>query len=97
MRILIGTDTYRPDVNGTSYFTQHLAAGLAARSHEVHVLCASETGEATVEQGASGVTVHGAPSSGTPFHPTFRLTPPPLGLRATSRAIRAARPDVVHV
>ncbi|HEY4703050.1 MAG TPA: glycosyltransferase family 4 protein, partial [Streptosporangiaceae bacterium] len=36
-RVLIGTDTYYPDVNGASYFTQRLAAGLARRDHEVHV------------------------------------------------------------
>ena len=41
MRILIGADTYAPDVNGASYFAQRLATGLAGRGHEVHVACPS--------------------------------------------------------
>lgn len=28
LRILIGTDTYHPDVNGAAYFTYRLATGL---------------------------------------------------------------------
>ena len=39
MKILLGNDTYPPDVNGAAYFTRRLAKGLAQRDHEVHVLC----------------------------------------------------------
>ena len=38
LRILIGADTFAPDVNGSATFTRALAAGLASRGHEVHVM-----------------------------------------------------------
>lgn len=36
MKILIGNDTYPPDINGAAYFTKRLAEGLWQRDHEVH-------------------------------------------------------------
>ncbi|MEU8264085.1 glycosyltransferase [Micromonospora sp. NPDC048999] len=38
-RIVIGADTYLPDVNGAANFTHRLATGLLGRGHEVHVIC----------------------------------------------------------
>lgn len=95
-RILIGADTYHPDVNGAAYFGYRLAAGLAARGHDVHVVCPSPTGpfEVGVDD---GVTVHRLRSVRTPVHPTFRVSPPPLVGPATRRVLEAVRPDVVHV
>ncbi|MGH3343797.1 MAG: DMT family transporter [Carbonactinosporaceae bacterium] len=96
LRILIGADTYPPDVNGAAYFTRRLAHGLAARGHEVHVVCPATSRAAT--RGTDGpVTVHRLPSWRTPFHPTFRLCLPP-GLGAgVARVAAEARPDVVHI
>ncbi|HXC84749.1 MAG TPA: glycosyltransferase [Trebonia sp.] len=42
MRILIGSDSCYPQIDGTSYFTQRLAAGLAGHGHDVHVLCPAD-------------------------------------------------------
>src|SRR5690606_30715951 len=54
LRVLIGSDTYPPDVNGAAYFTERLARGLAARDHDVHVVCASTGGRPGVRR-AGGV------------------------------------------
>lgn len=97
MRLLIGTDTFSPDVNGASYFTQHLAAGLAARGHEVHVLCPSTSRRSTSGTRGDGVVEHRVASVGTPFHPTFRVSPPPMSTRVVRRTLAAVRPDLVHV
>ena len=61
LRVVIGADTYPPDVNGAAQFGARLAAGLAELGHEVHVLCPAATApdQATLDQGA--VTVHRAP------------------------------------
>jgi hypothetical protein len=48
LRVLIGADTYPPDINGAARFTTRLAAGLARRGHEVHVVAPSDTGAARV-------------------------------------------------
>lgn len=37
-RILIGADTFFPDINGAARFTQDHAVRLARRGHEVHVI-----------------------------------------------------------
>ncbi len=81
LRVLIGTDTYHPDVNGAAYFTFRLAAGLAARGHDVHVICPSADGAASTRF-EDGVTVYRLPSVPTLIHPTFRVClPPPASTR----------------
>jgi len=96
LRILIGTDTYHPDVNGAAYFTYRLATGLTLRGHEVHVVCPSTDGPPSsgIEE---GVTVHRLRSVGTPVHPTFRICPPPLAGRGARAALHTVAPDIVHV
>ncbi|MFM6981386.1 MAG: glycosyltransferase family 4 protein, partial [Microbacteriaceae bacterium] len=41
LKILIGCDTFAPDVNGAAKFTVRLAAGLVNRGHEVVVVAPS--------------------------------------------------------
>ncbi|GAA2860671.1 hypothetical protein GCM10010517_19320 [Streptosporangium fragile] len=91
-RVLIGTDTYPPDVNGAAYFTHRLACGLAARGNEVHVVCASDEGPARTEH-VEGVTVHRLRSAPVLVHPTMRVSVP----TRLDRLIGAIAPDVVHV
>lgn len=50
MKIAIATAVYYPMINGVAVFSHNLAKGLAARGHEVMVLCPSPTGEAKVEK-----------------------------------------------
>lgn len=97
-RILIGTDTYPPDVNGAARFTERLAAGLAARGHDVHVVAPSTSGQPYREDtgGRTGrVTVHRIPSRRTPFHPSFRVCPLPR--QEVARVVAEVRPAVVHI
>lgn len=95
-RVLIGADTYPPDVNGAAYFAQRLAAGLAARGNDVHVVAPSGTGPAEV-QDVDGVTVHRLRSRAIPVHKSMRYSNP-LGLADTiGDLIDRVRPDVVHV
>ncbi|MET9002033.1 glycosyltransferase [Amycolatopsis sp. NPDC004169] len=95
LRIAITADTYPPDVNGAANFAARLAAGLAGRGHEVHVVCPSPTAEPVTET-AAGVTVHRIGSTRTPFHPTFRICPPWRTARAVPALLAAIDPDVVH-
>ncbi|PRY16034.1 glycosyltransferase [Kineococcus rhizosphaerae] len=97
MRILLGADTYAPDVNGASTFAQRLAAGLAAR-HEVHVVAPGRGLRPTTERLASGVTEHRLPAVPVVVGGTGLRFCPPVGLvRRATALLRAVRPDVVHV
>ncbi len=94
MKVLIGSDTYSPDVNGASYFTQRFAAGLHARGHDVHVVAASRTLRSHTAA-REGITEHRVRSLPVPGHPGFRSTP--LGVTPHLRSVvRRVRPDVVH-
>lgn len=91
-RVLIGADTYPPDVNGAAYFAHRLAQGLAERGNEVHVVCASDEGPARTEH-LDGVTVHRLRSAPVLVHPTMRVAVP----ARLDRLIDEIAPDVVHV
>ncbi|MBO0811279.1 MAG: glycosyltransferase [Microlunatus sp.] len=96
MRIMIGADTYPPDINGSANFSQRLARGLAARGHQVHVLCPSETGPEHVDQDGA-VVVHRLRSWRWRWHATIRFTVPWLDGPAAQRLVAEIQPDVVHV
>jgi 1,2-diacylglycerol 3-alpha-glucosyltransferase len=99
MRILIGSDTYYPQIDGTSYFTQRLAAGLAGHGHDVHVLCPADPAlpGPPGPPGSPAVPVHTVPSFMTPFHPTQRVCLTAAIRRQAGKAVRTIRPDVIHV
>jgi len=96
LRIVVGADTYPPDVNGAANFASRLAVGLAGRGHDVHVLCPS-TGPRSFAEKHDGVTVHRISSVGTLVHPTFRLCHPPRAYRAAEALLDVLTPDVVHI
>lgn len=96
MRILIATDSYPPDVSGSSIFTQRLAQGLACRGHEVHLVCASDTGRTRTTRDGE-VILHRLWSVPILVHPGVRFTPPPGVPRALRRLVARVQPDVLHV
>ncbi|GAA1854759.1 hypothetical protein GCM10009836_38530 [Pseudonocardia ailaonensis] len=96
MRILIGADTYPPDVNGAARFAERLAGGLAADGHEVHVLAPSPDGPAHSDE-TGDVTVHRVRSVRCPGPVGFRASLPWVSGTAAARLVRELEPDVVHV
>ncbi len=95
LRILIGAETYPPDVNGAARFAERLATGLAGRGHEIHVVAPSPTGPASREVRA-GVTVHGVRSYSYYQHEGFQVCMPWEAFPATAALIDEIDPDVVH-
>ncbi len=96
MRILIGTDTYYPDINGASYFTQRFAEGMQRRGHTVHVIYPSRTMTATLLE-HHGIPLHGIPAFPVPFQETLRAALLPLAYQSVVRAVDQIDPDIVHV
>jgi len=99
MRILIGCDTFAPDLNGSASFAKRLGAGLVARGHEVHVMAPAEPGKPGVfqeEHEGQILTVHRIYSWPWPPHPWFRYMLP-WRVKANARKVIAiAKPDVIH-
>ena len=97
MRVLIGADTWVPDVNGASYAARRLAAGLAGRGHDVHVVAPARGLRSRPAREVGPLTEHRIRSFPVPKPPDFRLCVP-LALRHTARRLLTrVRPDVVHV
>ncbi len=90
--------TYPPDVNGAARFTAQLAAGLADRGHQVHVVCpAAGTGVGGHRPGPP--RGRGAPAAGATGDqaPDGALCPPPLTGPALRRVLDSVAPDIVHI
>ncbi|WP_017598636.1 glycosyltransferase [Nocardiopsis lucentensis] len=96
IRLLIGTDTYPPDVNGAAYFTARLARGLAERGVSVHVVCPSSEGRPYVAE-RDGVVEHRLRSMPSLAHESVRLTVPAGARGHLDRLLSRLRPDAVHV
>jgi phosphatidylinositol alpha 1,6-mannosyltransferase len=95
LRILIGAETYPPDVNGAARFAERLATGLVGRGHQIHVVAPSPTGPASREV-RDGVTVHGVRSHTYYQHDGFQVCMPWEAFPATAALIDEIDPDVVH-
>lgn len=95
LRILIGADTFPPDVNGAAQFARRLAVGLARMGHEVHVVCPATATDIGADVD-DGIVLHRIPAHKTPAHPTFRVCLPWRARKAVSALLDGLRPDVVH-
>lgn len=95
LRVLIGAETYPPDVNGAARFAERLAVGLVGRGHEVHVVAPSATGPST-RATRDGVTVHGVRSHRYFLHEGFQVCMPWESGPETAAVMAAIDPDVVH-
>ena len=99
MRILIGADTFPPDVNGAANFGSRLAAGLVERGHEVHVVAPAPSrkhGTSIEEHDGASFTVHRLHSWRWYPHDWVRFALPWRSQHNAARVLDAVQPDVVH-
>ncbi|WP_460702978.1 glycosyltransferase [Myceligenerans halotolerans] len=95
LRILVGAETFAPDVNGAARFADRLSAGLAARGHEVHVVAPSPEGAPGTEM-RDGVVVHRVTSRRLPGFEAMRVCAPWEATTEVRDVYERVRPDVVH-
>jgi len=100
LKILIGGDTFGPDVNGAAKFAERLAAGLVERGHEVHIVApGAEDGpnvtRTEVHEGQP-MTVHRLRSWRWRPHPWLRYALPWRIEQNAARILDTVKPDVVH-
>ncbi len=99
LRILIGADTFAPDVNGAAKFAERLAAGLVERGHEVHVVApAASRKHGTWKEVHEGqeITAHRLRSWRWYPHDWLRFALPWRIKQNSARVIEEVQPDVVH-
>lgn len=99
MTIVIGADTFSPDVNGAARFAERLASGLAARGHDVHVVApAASRKHGTWVETYDGqqVTAHRLYSWRWYPHDWLRFALPWRIKQNSARILDEVKPDVVH-
>ncbi|WP_116414875.1 glycosyltransferase [Subtercola boreus] len=99
LKIIIGADTFSPNVNGSARFSQRLASGLAARGHEVHVVAPAASrkhGTWTESYDGQDITVHRLRSYRWYPHDWLRFAEPWFINKNSDRIVEQVDPDVVH-
>jgi glycosyltransferase involved in cell wall biosynthesis len=100
LRILIGADTFWPEINGAASFIARLASGLVERGHDVHVTAPSysntKLGALTEEHEGQKMTVHRIYSWRWYPHPWLRFALPCRIKQNSAKILDRVKPDVVH-
>ncbi|MHA7986661.1 glycosyltransferase [Rathayibacter sp. CAU 1779] len=99
LKVLIGVDTFAPDVNGAARFAERLAAGLVERGHEVHVMGPSagrKHGTWIEEHEGRRMIMHRLYSWRWHPHPWLRFALPWTIKKNSARVLDEVKPDVVH-
>jgi glycosyltransferase involved in cell wall biosynthesis len=99
LRILIGADTFAPEINGAATFAARLAAGLVERGHDVHIVApafSSKHGTFTEVLEGQPMTVHRLKSWRWYPHPWLRFALPWQIEKNAARILDEVKPDVVH-
>ncbi|GGM59983.1 glycosyltransferase [Microbacterium saperdae] len=101
LRILIGCDTFAPDINGAARFAERLAAGLVQRGHDVHVVAPNQAyrraqPHTEVIEGEP-MTLHRLPSVRWPPHDWLRFVWPWRTKHYARQILDQVKPDVVHI
>ncbi|WP_300266629.1 glycosyltransferase [Microbacterium sp.] len=101
LRILIGADTFSPDINGAARFAERLAAGLVQRGHDVHVVAPNQkyrrAAPATEVIEGEPMTLHRLPSVRWAPHDWLRFVWPWRSKYYARRVLDRVKPDVVHI
>ncbi|WP_424937008.1 MULTISPECIES: glycosyltransferase [Bacteria] len=101
LTILLGCDTFAPDINGAARFAERLAAGLVQRGHDVHVVAPNQayrTARARTEViEGEAMTLHRLPSVRWPPHDWLRFVWPWRSKHYARKVLDEVRPDVVHI
>jgi len=99
LRILIGADTFAPEINGAATFAARLAAGLVERGHDVHIVAPAASrkhGTWTETLEGQPMTVHRLKSWRWYPHPWLRFALPWNIEKNSARILDEVKPDVVH-
>ncbi|GAA4347948.1 glycosyltransferase [Microbacterium rhizosphaerae] len=101
LTVLIGADTFSPDVNGAARFAERLAAGLVQRGHDVHIMAPSKTHaqHGTYRETIEGqeMTVHRLPSWRWYPHDWLRFVLPWMSKHYARKVLDDVKPDAAHI
>ena len=101
LTILIGADTFAPDINGAARFAERLAAGLVQRGHDVHISSPNtayrRSAPHTEVIEGEPMTMHRLPAVRWLPHDWLRFIWPWRSKHYARQVLDAVQPDVVHI
>ncbi|MEY4980964.1 MAG: hypothetical protein RL174_302 [Actinomycetota bacterium] len=100
LKVVIGCDTFPPDINGAARFAERLAGGLVKHGHEVHIIAPAYSdafGDFTEIHDGVPMTVHRIRSFKMPQHKTLRWIWPFTLKSQTDELLKKIKPDAVHI
>ncbi|MDY6052427.1 MAG: glycosyltransferase [Rothia sp. (in: high G+C Gram-positive bacteria)] len=97
LTILIGADTYPPDINGAAQFSSRLAHAMTARGHTVHVMAPKQEKGVTSCHTVDGIVEHRMRSHRVITHPYMRLNFPWEIYAEADHLVQEIQPDVIHI
>lgn len=97
LTVLIGADTYPPDINGAAQFSYRLAQALHQRGHQVHVMAPQQGKGPSRRILVDGITEHRMRSHRVVTHPYMRLNFPWEIYAEADRILSEIKPDVIHI
>lgn len=100
LKVVIGCDTFPPDINGAARFAERLAGGLVRHGHEVHIIAPAYSdahGSFTEIHDGVPMTVHRIQSIKLPQHETLRFIWPFTLKPKTDKLLAEIKPDAVHI
>lgn len=101
LKILIGCDTFAPDINGAARFAERLAAGLVERGHDVHIVAPNiryrrAQPQTEIIEGQP-MTTHRLPAVRWLPHDWLRFIWPWRSKHYARKVLDLVQPDVVHI
>src|SRR5690606_19941660 len=101
LKILIGCDTFAPDINGAARFAERLAAGLVQRGHEVHVVAPNSAYRRSaihteIIEGEP-LIMHRLPAVRWLPHDWLRFVWPWRSKHYARKVLDEVQPDIVHI
>lgn len=101
LTVVMGCDTFAPDINGAARFAERLAAGLAARGVDMHVMAPNQAYKlaepATEVIEGEELTLHRLPSVRWKPHDWLRFVWPWRSKHYARKVLDQVKPDAVHI
>lgn len=95
MKVVLGSESFAPNISGVAVATEILAQNLSKAGHEVYVFCPGDGQESRIDKAYDTYTVWRLKSIKNPFRAGFRITSE--SKKELTKMIKEISPDIIHI
>jgi len=95
MKILLGSESFPPNVSGVATATKNLAVNLTKNGHQAFVLTPGNTFKTKIDRKFPDYTVYRLKSIVNPFRRGYRITF--VSIKEIEKLVDEIKPDVIHL